>query len=222
MFWYLVLAHFIADYPLQTDRLVKAKRHYGGLMLHVGVHLVVMLAIVGLPAWPYLLGLTFIHFGIDFAKNLVSHYKPTWIIIPYLVDQLLHILSIWLISSWFDPNVTIHGLFAISQSTAIYGIGYLMVSHVWFITERVITYNNFAYQQEVNRQSWSLMVIRVVCLTVLLGNSNGWLFPLVLTTITDLWQWPYIGHKYGWRAGLTDLGVALATWDFIQLAILSV
>ena len=38
MFWYLLLAHFVGDYPLQTDWMVKFKSKWFGLGSHIVAH----------------------------------------------------------------------------------------------------------------------------------------------------------------------------------------
>ncbi len=43
MFWPLLLSHLVADYPLQTDGMVQAKKTLPGLTVHVAVHLLTML-----------------------------------------------------------------------------------------------------------------------------------------------------------------------------------
>src|SRR5262245_36208548 len=97
MFWALLLCHLIADYPLQTDAMVQAKKRLPGLTLHVGVHLLTMLVIVlGLAgaAWraalPAVLAVALLHFGIDFWKNELVRLRPQWVIGGYLQDQVLH------------------------------------------------------------------------------------------------------------------------------------
>ena len=47
MFWSLLLAHFTADYPLQTRWMVMNKTRFWVLGLHVAIHFVTMLAVAG-------------------------------------------------------------------------------------------------------------------------------------------------------------------------------
>ena len=70
MVWILLLCHFIADYPLQTDAIVIAKKHFWGLIAHVMVHFLTMLVVmVGLLqinlmlVLPSILILTVFHFA---------------------------------------------------------------------------------------------------------------------------------------------------------------
>ncbi len=139
MFWILFLAHLIADYPLQTDWMVRAKRTWSGLTLHVTIHFVTMLVLVW-PAtrfiWPQLLALAGLHFAIDAFKNYLATHKPGWVVGPYFFDQFLHLVSIWMVATWImssPPPVSP----LLPVSWAILSIGYLLATYVWYITERV-------------------------------------------------------------------------------------
>ena len=46
MFWPLFLAHLLADYPLQSDWMVQAKKTWPGLATHVAVHLATVLIVL--------------------------------------------------------------------------------------------------------------------------------------------------------------------------------
>src|SRR4029079_4542500 len=119
----LFLAHLIADYPLQTNWLGQAKRHWPGLTIHVAIHLLVLLVIC-LPytglLWPYLLALAATHFAIDAFKNFLARRRPHWVNGPYLFDQLLHLISILAISYW--ANATLPAGWPIERSRQIYAI----------------------------------------------------------------------------------------------------
>ncbi len=218
MLYQLILAHFIADYPLQPNRLVQAKQSLSGLALHVSIHFMVMMIISGkamMVVWPYLLLLTLIHFGIDFGKVKLSQYKPTWVTIPYLVDQLFHLLSILQISMWIDQNSEITNLLPISRTWAIYAIGYLLVSYVWFITERIISYQNKLYQKEMITQLWPRLIARLVLLTIFLLISNNSNLPLLMVMVAFQFQYPYYRSQYRCQIILTDLTVSSIAWGFI-------
>lgn len=220
MFWYLFLAHLIADYPLQTNRIVEAKKRWPGLTVHVVIHLVTMFIIVGAARWviwPYLIALMIIHFGIDTSKNMISILRPKWVILPYLLDQAFHILSILFISNLIAQRLGSERLSSTSQ-WIIYAIGYLLVTYVWFITERVVTYGNKAYQSLVNKHAWSRMLGRaILCSGLLLGwnLSEG----ALLWSLGLLLQWPYSSGEYWRRMLLTDFSVTLSVVIFIQLAL---
>lgn len=216
MFWTLLLSHLIADYPLQTDAMVQAKKHLPGLLLHVAVHLVTMLVIllglVGLEwrtALFAVLAVTGCHFAIDVWKNVLSKRKPQWVIGGYLQDQVLHLMSLWLVATWFAPG----SAFAIPASWVIYASGYVLVTHAWFVTERVLTYRNKARQTLITAQLWPRMVSRALLLTLLL---LGWhqVGPTGLASAA-VFSWPYgrSGERQRWL--LIDIAVALAGMLFI-------
>ena len=213
----LLLAHLIADYPLQTDWLVKAKRTWPGLSLHASVHLVTVL-VVCLPytsmLWPYLLTLGVVHFGIDAFKNLLAVRRPQWIAGPYLFDQLLHLISIWLIAAW--AVATLPNGWPIERPWQIYAIGFLFVTKVWQITERVLFHADAGYQRELMRMGTSRMTARVLLLALwlLMGRSLDTSRPLAGAAAL----WPYfMSSAYGRRALFTDLGVTLVVAALIWL-----
>jgi hypothetical protein len=218
MFWILLLAHFIADYPFQPDWMVRRKKRIDGLALHVIVHLVVMLVIVGTARaqiWPYLSGLAFIHFWIDVGKNTVYRLRPKWIVLPYLIDQLCHYLSIGLVAWWIGQQVgTV--LLPLTESASILGIGYLFATYVWFITERVLAHADAAYRSVLIRQLWPRMLTRGIILSGLLFLAQS--FPVLLFAAPSAGSLPYFSGEYRLRALFTDLSVVVAVLIFIRLA----
>ena len=79
MFWPLFLAHLLADYPLQTDSMVRAKKALPGLTMHVTIHLLTLVVILNgfirfewSATLPAVLAVTVLHFGIDTWKNFFS------------------------------------------------------------------------------------------------------------------------------------------------------
>lgn len=215
MFWQFLLAHFIADYPLQTDWMVEAKRNILGLGLHVGIHAVVLLIIAGaaLPElWFHILCLVVIHFGIDFWKNKFSEYKPTMKLSGYFLDQLFHLLSIIGIARF----VNVENSSLLANDYAIMGIGYLLVGHVWYITERILNHNNQAYQTVVTQHLWSRLVARSGLLTALLFTPTNWLFIFAISPFID---WPYLAGQYRLRIWLTDISVSITVFSLIWIII---
>lgn len=178
MFWTILLCHFIADYPLQTDGMVVAKKTLPGLFMHVGIHLVVMIAVLcgvlNLPATTgIILALTvsLFHFAIDFWKNVLFRLKPEWVIFSYVQDQILHLLSILLVTLiWQQFSET--SMFAIANTTFLYAIGLLLISHVWFVTERIFSYQHPEYQRWVIAKTWPRMVLRATLYSSLCFGFN--------------------------------------------------
>ncbi len=212
MFLYLLFAHFIADYPLQTDWVVKNKQRLEILLLHVGTHFVVMLAVTAphtLRLWPYLAVLTGVHFFIDVWKNWMYKVRPAWVVWPYIVDQVFHWISIALVAAWIEraaPSATPF----LPPRVVIFALGYLLVTYVWFVSERILAHAAPEYRKEVVCQLWQRMAARAAWFSVFLLLfgllpgllSSGAAAALVLPQ-------PYSSGKYRWRALLTDVSVAL-------------
>jgi hypothetical protein len=212
----LLLAHLIADYPLQTEWMVKAKRTWPGLCAHVAIHLAVLL-LVCLPhtaeLWPFLLALAVAHLAMDAFKNFLARRRPQWVNGPYLFDQLLHFLSIWAIAAW-APTI-LPGGWPIERSWQIYLIAFLLVTIVCYISERVLHHANPAYQRELIAQRWTRMGARAILLALLVWL--GGVTILCGSTATKVAPLPYFSGVYGRRALLTDLFVTGAVAAMLWL-----
>ncbi|MCC6607290.1 MAG: DUF3307 domain-containing protein [Anaerolineae bacterium] len=96
----LWLAHLLADFPLQTNRVFRLKiASNAGLALHVAIHLLMTVLLVQQPArhLSLLLVLGVVHFLIDWTKLRLPG-DPQW---PgFLLDQLAHLVSLGLLALW--------------------------------------------------------------------------------------------------------------------------
>lgn len=219
MFWYLLLAHFLGDYPLQPNWMVANKQRLPILILHVSIHFVVMLLIVGASRralWPFLLLLVSIHFIIDFGKATLNARRPDWVTLPYLIDQMLHYISIAAITYWIGKSVA-NVTLPFSPQLVVYATAYLLVTYVWYISERVVTYTAPDYRQELVAQAWPRMFARA-----LFFSSFLWLMgprlavqdnPAVLVAL------PYVTSRYARRAIVIDLLVATGGLLFVIWAL---
>jgi hypothetical protein len=107
-FYLLLLAHVLADFPLQTDTVFRLKqKSMMGVLLHAGIFAAVAL-IIFFPflahsaVWIAILALTLLHIVIDRAKVFLSLRKATDNFIYFAVDQILHFLSIWIAGQWLS------------------------------------------------------------------------------------------------------------------------
>lgn len=97
MFYRLLLAHLVADFVLQTRWLVRHKSRPAGLAAHVAIVAAAMVPVAwgDLGTWaPALLLIAASHAAVDGAKIRLAprlHLPP---ILPFLADQVLHILAI--------------------------------------------------------------------------------------------------------------------------------
>ena len=201
MFWTIYLAHLVADYPLQTDKMVMLKRSWRGLLLHVFVHLLTMLLLVGTLRenfWLPILVLTAIHYLIDTLKNAISRAKPDWIAGSYIIDQVLHLLSVLAVASWID-RVFMPGTTELSTLMPLMLAGLLVATYVWYISERILSMNQSAYQAEMVAQRWPRMLTRgliyVLVVISFSGGTSALLGGLLL---------PYFSGKFRSRALIVD------------------
>ena len=103
LFWRLVLAHFAADFALQTDAVFRVKKRYSwGVLLHVAVFaLASILAVIpylnSFPLWSGLVFLWLFHVTVDKAKLALSASERRYHLGYFLLDQLLHVGAIGLV-----------------------------------------------------------------------------------------------------------------------------
>ncbi len=140
MFWHLLLAHFIADYPLQSDWMVANRSNAWVRLLHGAIHFA-MMALLTFPAsaraWPWLLLVAAIHMGIDLSKGWFSAHSPGWNRWMYLADQAAHYAIIALLSAWLGRQAAEPSL-PIPRLAALVALGLLLVTYVWLVSERVL------------------------------------------------------------------------------------
>lgn len=214
MFWTLLLCHLVADYPLQTDAVVKAKKRLPGLVWHVLIHFVTMLVVVlGIAgmAWrdavSAILIVTVCHFLIDLWKNILERLRPGWVIFGYLQDQLLHLISLAAVAYWIEksggPSMLVNQI-----ALALPAIGYLLVTHAWFVTERVLSHRKPHYHAWVKEQAWSRMIGRAAMFTAPFIGWDRWAALIALIGVTH--HWLDLAGPYHYRALVTDGAVVAA------------
>ncbi len=119
-FWSIVLrlylAHVIADFPLQTNKIyfLKTKYRFVGVIPHVLIHFFTMLLIL----FPFLnnihilliiISISIIHYIIDTAKVEINKYiyiskqSPLKELFFFFLDQFLHFITIFIVSDYFFP-----------------------------------------------------------------------------------------------------------------------
>jgi hypothetical protein len=105
IFLTLILAHLLADFPLQTNRIFRLKIAGNlGLLIHVVIHLIMAAILLRQPGQhlDLLIALGLAHFVTDWLKVRFPG-DPQW---PgFILDQLAHVAAIVLLSLWWQ-NVT--------------------------------------------------------------------------------------------------------------------
>lgn len=226
MIWNLLLAHFLGDFPLQPMWLVRSKERIWGLVLHATIHFLVALLLVG-PArtqvWPTVLALSVFHFTVDVIKYRLGIKRHLWSAVSYFVDQTVHVLSLVVVAGWIGsiaPGAS--GLF--TPAIAIYACGYLIATHVWYVTEKTISGDHTPYRGELENTLWSRMLVRAGLLSALLllvplaaGDRSRAGRKGMLLAVGAV-QLPYQKNHQWRRALTTDVVVTVLAAVFIRLA----
>ncbi|NOY59655.1 MAG: DUF3307 domain-containing protein [Calditrichaeota bacterium] len=110
-FWILLLAHVIGDFPLQIDYVYQLKRKsFWGVLPHSFI-CTVMNVLVLLPflakgqIWIAILFLLVIHTILDRSKIVISDKFAGENLLHFLLDQGLHIFSIWIVAIWLSISI---------------------------------------------------------------------------------------------------------------------
>jgi len=215
MIWFLLFAHFMADYPLQPAWMVINKTRPWVLLLHILIHWGVMLGLfwTALPRiWFYITFLAVIHLVIDIGKNWFNVHRPEWSVRAYLIDQLCHIVSIYLVAGWITDGIVLPGQLLLDQAFVVIALGLLWVTYVWLITERIIVRGRLDnWLSTAPQQEWSRLFIRSGLLAVLLVGSN--LISPVSASL--LLQNPYTATGKGKLALLVDITLVILVAGFV-------
>lgn len=215
MFWRILLSHILADYPLQPDWIVFNKRKVWGLGVHIAIHFGVMFVVVGSvrsQIWPQLLALAGVHLLLDITKSSITPARARSAIPHYLIDQLLHVISIYLVAGWIDRSLD-PLLIPVPSDWPLLASAYIVATYVWFITERTAFSADQQYLIELADHFWSRMIARAVLLTALLLVRPGW----GAISLGIAIQLPYINGNFRRRALTIDITVAVVTAVVINL-----
>jgi hypothetical protein len=213
---YLLLAHILGDFVLQTDWMVRKRDDLRVLTLHAGIHFTLMFLLVGISRsviWPYLLLLALSHLVQDRIKNSITNTRPDWTRIAFIIDQAIHLTAIWALVWWIERAI---GPLPLPGKPAwvLIVITLLFVTFVWFVIERLFNLSNADYLENINNTKYSRMLTRVGMVSLFLiiqaWTTSG--FALLLTN-------PYAHKKFRQRALLTDIGISLFAIIFLSWAL---
>ncbi|MBU0576966.1 DUF3307 domain-containing protein [Patescibacteria group bacterium] len=142
---YFYLIHFLADYPLQPNKLVEYKhKTYLGVLLHCLIHLAVLVAVLS----PFLhlksvwIGITVIfvtHNIIDQIKVKLDKKHPKWKLQLYIGDQVTHLLILTGVAFYIGnvtPNTSLDPISLYADKTFISYILILVLSTYFYDVTR--------------------------------------------------------------------------------------
>lgn len=175
---HLILAHFLADYPLQSDGMVAYKsKHFVGIVLHSLVHVLTSI-LLGLPFilqgnfW-FAIALVFVtHNILDQSKVWAQRrFRKVNRFIFYVLDQIAH-LAVIIGSSWIwlrnlSPDFGDHWL-KVYQNTTLVLFLLVLVLVTYFYDVSRWTYRNALKPQPYIRD-WKMMGWNALIVTVAFG-----------------------------------------------------
>lgn len=159
----VLLAHVLADFPLQTDSLVKAKNDGAkGFLTHGAIHFATVnvalllfahITLWSLPTQSILVAYVLLHVALDYMKQLYLRVRQVPDSTgPFVVDQALHVLTAvavtWALTrvSWGEVRAAAFWtdrmrqdvlLVAVTYAAVIFAGGYLVRSMTRSLTEEM-------------------------------------------------------------------------------------
>jgi hypothetical protein len=213
MFYLFLFAHLLADFALQPLWLVRRKRRWDGLLIHVAVVLACMLALIlaepaTAPLWPAMLAISTAHLAADRWK--VRHadalLRPP--VIPFLLDQAIHLAVLAGALSLALPPGALWSLDASPLARpALYGSGYLAATLATPIALIVALDPGFTHAASAARARLRCLLAAAAVLTLAL-LAGPVALPATLAGLALVARRPPSSHPLDSPAGL--LAVALA------------
>ena len=108
-----IVSHLISDFLLQSNKIVKMKvnKYKKGYFIHgliVFTFTFIILLIYDLNiAFKFALIISFLHIILDFIKGKISSKSPKVELYSFVIDQLIHLILIFLVWRYFMVNLTI-------------------------------------------------------------------------------------------------------------------
>ena len=134
MFYLFLLAHLVADFVLQPYWLVVRKQRWDGLLIHGGIVLACMLLLpladpAALALWPAMLAITGVHIAADRWKVRYGNRIPGPPIIPFLLDQVIHVTTLGVVLGLALPAGQIWMIVASPMARlALYAAAYVVAT----------------------------------------------------------------------------------------------
>ncbi|MBN1754719.1 DUF3307 domain-containing protein [bacterium] len=199
LFWRFLLAHFIADFPLQTKAIRAIKSKWYGVSLHALIFgFLCVFSLINYREnnyfWPYfyvnkiwlVIGLlTISHLIIDWVKLKLTRKKGRDRLSFFLVDQTLHIGLIYFLTKWSDltfyatPGQVNWEFFFRLMSMAVFVVWVLPI--LMFFIRNQIKYDGInpqtQYQEEWHKLAYFERALIFLGLVLgIMGNKLYFLF----------------------------------------------
>lgn len=160
----LIFAHLLADFIFQTKRIVEMKvKGWYGLVIHGGTFYITALYVLPSHLSSVFIPITLLsieHTFQDWAKIKLSKLIPRLNVFWYFLDQLCHVIGIFVINAWVGHKVSVSNneilLFMIGSSV-------IVLTRAWEIT---VMSNWASLRQHVQHWNRWADIERLVALTL--------------------------------------------------------
>jgi hypothetical protein len=215
MFYLFLLAHLIADFALQPMWLVRRKRQWDGLFLHVGIVMACMLVLMLVePAarglWPAMLGIGAVHLAVDRWKVRYADrlFQPPFV--PFMLDQLIHWATIAAALSLALPAAQVWSPAASALAwPAIYLCAYLATTLAVPIALIVAFDPTFKHAAQATSARARSLVAGLAVLTLALV-AGPIALPVTLAGLALATRRPASAHPLDGQIGLHAVAIAAA------------
>lgn len=170
LFFKLLFVHLLTEYPFQTNQIFAYKsKNLKGVALHVSIYLGLAL-LIAWPEWKienslllFIFATAAVHLVIDELKNIYIRRTKRDDIYAFLVDQILHVLTL-LALFMFYPVGALNALTALgslwSEGDLAFGIGIILSTYAASIFIYYVRKTYFAarvqYERDYVRMFWRL------------------------------------------------------------------
>lgn len=208
--------HILGDYYLQNDKTAYNKNEkLSKLLYHTALYIIPYVLLFLLFGRSYRLGIYFLlvcaaHFAIDLIKFILyksnlfrksSQKHKTTDFLIYVIDQLLHIISILLISIYFkishssiqsEPFLK-NFLNAVNLNVAFTLRWILLLLCIYKPTNITFVKAFSHYKPEVKEESPNIIVVRNVAINKKAGSIIGFLERVLIVIFISMQQYSAIG-----------------------------
>jgi hypothetical protein len=216
MLYLFLLAHLVADFILQPYWLVQRKRRWDGLLIHGGIVLACMLALPlsdrsALALWPAMLGIAAVHVAADWWKVRYGDRVPGPPIVPFVLDQVIHVATLCVALSLALPAAQVWRLAASPAApSALWAAAYIVAACATPIAVMIWldpTFQHVALAGSARMRS--LLAGAGIISLMLIGGSLA--LPVALFGLVIATRHPRSTHPLDTPVGLSMvLGVAAA------------
>jgi len=172
LFFKLLFVHLLAEYPFQTNQIFAYKsKNLKGVALHVSIYLGLAL-LVAWPEWQtenslllFILVTAAVHLVIDELKNIYIRRTKRDDIYAFLVDQVLHVLTLLLLFAFY-PIGQLNALTPLNtyftEASLIFGVGLILSTYASSVFIYYIRKTYFIprikYERDYSRMFWRLVL----------------------------------------------------------------